>query len=172
MVIANDADNARCYMLVHQAKRLQSPCVMIVNHDASILPNMFLSQEGGAPYSPEDPNSGKIMKFDRVLCDVPCSGDGTLRKNPDIWPVRYDEKEHAWEHALCSHAQLNMKNMFTCPIEHEETCMVHLFNRTCMMFICSVEHGKKTCMMFTCSVEHGKKTYICSMKDEKNMYCQ
>lgn len=26
------------------------------------------------------------LKFDRVLCDVPCSGDGTLRKNADIWP--------------------------------------------------------------------------------------
>jgi tRNA (cytosine34-C5)-methyltransferase len=23
--------------------------------------------------------------FDRILCDVPCSGDGTLRKNPDLW---------------------------------------------------------------------------------------
>jgi 16S rRNA C967 or C1407 C5-methylase (RsmB/RsmF family) len=28
------------------------------------------------------------MKFDRILCDVPCTGDGTLRKNADIWPVR------------------------------------------------------------------------------------
>lgn len=28
----------------------------------------------------------ELLKFDRILCDVPCSGDGTLRKNPDIWP--------------------------------------------------------------------------------------
>lgn len=25
------------------------------------------------------------LDFDRVLCDVPCSGDGTLRKNHEIW---------------------------------------------------------------------------------------
>ena len=25
------------------------------------------------------------MLFDRILCDVPCSGDGTMRKAPDIW---------------------------------------------------------------------------------------
>jgi len=27
----------------------------------------------------------KVMKFDRILCDVPCTGDGTLRKNTDVW---------------------------------------------------------------------------------------
>lgn len=26
-----------------------------------------------------------IFRFDRILADVPCSGDGTMRKNPDIW---------------------------------------------------------------------------------------
>jgi 16S rRNA methyltransferase RsmB/F len=31
-------------------------------------------------------NEGKnVLQFDRVLCDVPCSGDGTLRKNMNIW---------------------------------------------------------------------------------------
>ena len=78
LVVANDSDNSRCYMLVHQAKRLQSPCVVITNHDASIMPNLQVP----------DPNSGELtnLRFDRILCDVPCSGDGTLRKNADIWP--------------------------------------------------------------------------------------
>ena len=21
----------------------------------------------------------------RIICDVPCSGDGTIRKNPNVW---------------------------------------------------------------------------------------
>ena len=65
-------------MLVHQAKRLQSPSVIITNHDACIMPNLQMTSEDG---------STKNMKFDRILCDVPCSGDGTLRKNADAWPV-------------------------------------------------------------------------------------
>lgn len=64
-VVANDVDNTRCYMLVHQAKRLNSPNFVVINHDSTNLPSFALS-------------NGKNMKFDRVLCDVPCSGDGTL----------------------------------------------------------------------------------------------
>lgn len=80
LVVANDSDNSRCYMLVHQAKRLQSPCVVITNHDASIMPNIQVTDAANS--------SEKInLRFDRVLCDVPCSGDGTMRKNADIWPV-------------------------------------------------------------------------------------
>ncbi|KAL1115524.1 hypothetical protein AAG570_007553 [Ranatra chinensis] len=74
-VIANDIDNSRCYMLVHQAKRLNSPSIAITNHDSSTMPNLYL---GG--------QEERSVKFDRILCDVPCSGDGTLRKNADIWP--------------------------------------------------------------------------------------
>lgn len=75
-VIANDLDNNRCYMLVHQAKRLNSPLVLITNHDASLLPNFVTTNPDGTQDK---------LKFDRILADVPCSGDGTMRKNPDIW---------------------------------------------------------------------------------------
>lgn len=59
-------------MLVHQAKRLNSPCFVVTNQDSSCIP-AFRNANGTA------------MKFDRILCDVPCTGDGTMRKNPDIW---------------------------------------------------------------------------------------
>ena len=41
VVVANDADNKRCYMLIHQAKRLKSPCFMVTNHDASVFPMLY-----------------------------------------------------------------------------------------------------------------------------------
>ncbi len=67
-------------MLVHQARRLQSPNFVITNSDASVMPNLEVVVD-------ERTGEKKNLKFDRVLCDVPCSGDGTLRKNADIWPV-------------------------------------------------------------------------------------
>lgn len=46
-VVANDVDNKRCYMLVHQAKRLNSPCMAVVNHDSTVLPNLTASGPDG-----------------------------------------------------------------------------------------------------------------------------
>ncbi|KAM8815320.1 RNA cytosine C(5)-methyltransferase NSUN2 [Rhynchonycteris naso] len=74
-VIANDVDNKRCYLLVHQAKRLSSPCIMVVNHDASSIPRLMIDVNGRK----------EVLFYDRILCDVPCSGDGTMRKNIDVW---------------------------------------------------------------------------------------
>lgn len=77
IVVANDVDNKRCYMLVHQSNRLNSPNCIIVNGDASRLPNMQTFNNEGEEFI--------NLRFDRILCDVPCSGDGTIRKNPDVW---------------------------------------------------------------------------------------
>uniref|UniRef100_A0A803VYD7 tRNA (cytosine(34)-C(5))-methyltransferase n=1 Tax=Ficedula albicollis TaxID=59894 RepID=A0A803VYD7_FICAL len=59
-VIANDVDNKRCYLLVHQAKRLNSPCIMVVNHDASSIPNLQIDVDGRK----------EILFYDRILCDL------------------------------------------------------------------------------------------------------
>ncbi|RVD87260.1 uncharacterized protein DFL_001502 [Arthrobotrys flagrans] len=82
VVIANDADYKRSHLLIHQTKRLNSPNLIVTNYDATLYPSLRLPTK-------QDPNGGKAMqeylKFDRILCDVPCSGDGTVRKNPLIW---------------------------------------------------------------------------------------
>ncbi|KAG7902414.1 hypothetical protein KL925_001695 [Ogataea polymorpha] len=72
-IVANDSDYKRSHMLVHQVKRLNSPNLVVVNHDAQLFPKMKLTPEGD------------YVKFDRILCDVPCTGDGTMRKNLTVW---------------------------------------------------------------------------------------
>jgi 16S rRNA C967 or C1407 C5-methylase (RsmB/RsmF family) len=37
-VIANDSETQRCNLLVHQTKRMQSPALVVTNHDASAFP--------------------------------------------------------------------------------------------------------------------------------------
>ena len=71
LLIANDVEITRCRTLVHQLNRIDTSKVIVINHPAQYIPD--------------------IGQFDRVLCDVPCSGDGTFRKNPDAtkkWSVR------------------------------------------------------------------------------------
>ena len=81
-VVANDSDTKRAHMLVHQAQRLPSPNLCVTNLDASNLPNVQVSWKGeGAT----DNVVQRELKYDRILADVPCSGDGTLRKNLAIW---------------------------------------------------------------------------------------
>lgn len=77
-LLANDSDAKRCHMLIHQTLgRLGSPNMMVTNLDASHLPNFRI----------QDEKTGKtrVLQYDRILADVPCTGDGTLRKNVEIW---------------------------------------------------------------------------------------
>ncbi|PNH04625.1 tRNA (cytosine(34)-C(5))-methyltransferase [Tetrabaena socialis] len=48
------------------------------------------SADGAAAAAAAGGGGGRVvgrreLRFDRILADVPCSGDGTLRKSPDIW---------------------------------------------------------------------------------------
>lgn len=78
LLIANDSDYKRGHMLVHQLKRLSSPNLIVTNHDATQFPSIKLPSTD----SDAKPN---YLKFDRILADVPCSGDGTMRKNANLW---------------------------------------------------------------------------------------
>lgn len=66
-MIANDSSSQRAFMLVHQLRRIMhnNPVVMVTSSDAQFFP--------------------QTLSFDRILADVPCSGDGTSRKNIGIW---------------------------------------------------------------------------------------
>jgi 16S rRNA C967 or C1407 C5-methylase (RsmB/RsmF family) len=68
-VVANDASLQRANLLTHRCYRLEAAAknLLVIHHDAQTLP---LELEN---------------TFDRILCDVPCSGDGTLRKSTDLW---------------------------------------------------------------------------------------
>ncbi|KAF9041355.1 S-adenosyl-L-methionine-dependent methyltransferase [Panaeolus papilionaceus] len=80
LVLANDSDNKRTHLLIHQSARLPSPALMVTNLDASSYPTIRIPQKrkDGTGFL------GQLL-FDRILCDVPCSGDGTIRKNMGIW---------------------------------------------------------------------------------------
>ena len=58
LVIANDADYRRAYMLVNQTSHLPSTNLVVTSHPGQSFP--------------------AIPQVDKVVCDVPCSGDGTL----------------------------------------------------------------------------------------------
>ena len=82
LLIANDVDYKRAHMLIHQMKRLNSPNLIVTNHDATMFPSIRLPSESN---SDGKRGAGTYLKFDRVLADVPCSGDGTSRKNYNVW---------------------------------------------------------------------------------------
>ncbi len=64
-VVANDRNYRRIRPLARSVDRLGITNTVVTVHDATNLP-------------------GDIGTFDRVLADVPCSGEGTSRKNPQV----------------------------------------------------------------------------------------
>lgn len=88
MVIANDSDAKRSNLLKHQAARFASPNLLITNTDARFYPNLtvpYLDDQADEKGRSLAQVQHREIRYDRILADVPCSGDGTLRKNPLIW---------------------------------------------------------------------------------------
>tara|TARA_B100001250_G_scaffold412751_1_gene444817 strand:+ start:504 stop:2150 length:1647 start_codon:yes stop_codon:yes gene_type:complete len=66
-VIANEVISGRVNTLVTNVQRHGSRSAVVVQHDGRHFPKV--------------PGDG----FERVLVDVPCTGSGTTRKNPEVW---------------------------------------------------------------------------------------
>ena len=84
MVWCNDASLGRAISLNHrlQGANTASPGAVVTSLDARYWPDREL----------------RALRFDRVLCDVPCSGDGTLRKshrNTPDWSAAAGAALHA-----------------------------------------------------------------------------
>lgn len=76
-VIANDADNKRAFMLTHQLQRIDTSGMAVINHEGQHIPTL---RKQGVPTGEDN-----RLFFDKVLADVPCSGDGAIRKIPLKW---------------------------------------------------------------------------------------
>ncbi|TPX45291.1 hypothetical protein SeLEV6574_g03949 [Synchytrium endobioticum] len=88
LLIANDANYERSHMLIHQMKRLPTPGLIVTNHEAQFFPILKLpvcSASSSDGMNAESKEKWEPLLFDRILADVPCSGDGTIRKNVNIW---------------------------------------------------------------------------------------
>merc|ERR1719150_1408796 len=81
MILANDANQARCKAVVGNLHRLGVTNTVVCSHDGRKLPKVMTG-------------------FDRVLLDAPCSGTGVISKDPSA----KTSKDHSDIH-LCSHLQ-------------------------------------------------------------------
>ncbi|CAN8314744.1 unnamed protein product [Cochlearia groenlandica] len=85
MVVANDVDFQRSNLLIHQTKRMCTANLIVTNHEGQQFPGCRSNKSRASENGLSEDMTINQLSFDRVLCDVPCSGDGTLRKAPDIW---------------------------------------------------------------------------------------
>ena len=54
--------------------RLNTANIVIVNHEAQFFPDLL--------YQDYEKGEDRRVRFDRIVCDVPCSSDAAIRKIP------------------------------------------------------------------------------------------
>jgi 16S rRNA C967 or C1407 C5-methylase (RsmB/RsmF family) len=63
-------------MLIHQINRSGTAGMAVINHPGQFMPELYTKDGSHLKHK---------FQFDKILCDVPCSGDGATRKLPIKW---------------------------------------------------------------------------------------
>eukprot|EP00439_Symbiodinium_sp_Y106_P069434 s756_g11.t4 len=97
LLVANDDNWARCTTAVRRVQQHPNSAPLLwLCGDARDFPTLHDHSDGRV-------RGARKIRFDRVLCDVPCSGDGRLRRAPGSWPrwhARYMLQMHYVQSAI------------------------------------------------------------------------
>ena len=119
--------------LPSRTKKYRTPNVIITRCDATALPSLLVDE-------PTETLPHRFL-FDRIICDVPCSGDGTMRKDRTVmstWSLEYAKNLATVQKQLLQRAidllkPGGMLTYSTCslnPIEDEEVLIAVLSSHT------------------------------------------
>jgi 16S rRNA C967 or C1407 C5-methylase (RsmB/RsmF family) len=86
VVVANDSNYDRCCLLAQH----HHPGLAVTHQDAQHWPLHLQLQSGRNVH----------FMFDRILCDVPCAGDGTMRKQPRTFLEKWNGVDSLDLHSL------------------------------------------------------------------------
>jgi len=102
VVVANDASSLRSYTLAKRCATLPElgKSLVVTCHCAQRFPNVGVGERDRAGVGTAEQGSRyPDGMYDRVVCDVPCSGDGTTRKHPEVFS-RWDTSMGIGHHPL------------------------------------------------------------------------